>query len=210
MKRIYSPIIRSACALVVGVLLVVWPEAAMLYLVITIGVLFLIPGVFSLVSYFIHQKDEAAPSFPVAAVGSMLFGMWLMIIPAFFVSILMYVLGALLVLAGIQLLVTLIGTRQLMPVAFGFYVIPVLILLAGLLVLVNPFATASIPFIILGASCICYALSDLLNYFRFRRKGPKTVEDAVVLDETPLVDQTVQADTTSAETAESTETPKAE
>ncbi len=205
MKRIYSPIIRSACALVIGILLVVWPEAAMLYLVITIGVLFLIPGVFSLVSYFIHRKEEAAPSFPVAAVGSMLFGIWLMIMPAFFVNILMYVLGALLVLAGIQLLATLIGTRSLMPVAFGFYVIPVLILLAGLLVLVNPFATASIPFIVLGASCICYALSDLLNYFRFRRKEPmKTVEDAVVLEETPLVDQPVEADT------ESTDTPKAE
>jgi membrane protein HdeD len=72
--------------------------------------------------------------------------------------------------------------------------------LAGLLVLFNPFATASIPFIILGASCICYALSDLLNYFRFRRKGTKNVEDAVILEETPLVDQTVQADTEITET----------
>lgn len=40
-------IIRCICALVIGVLLVAWPEAAILYLVITIGVLFL--------AYIIHS-----------------------------------------------------------------------------------------------------------------------------------------------------------
>ena len=41
MKTMNYSIIRCICALVIGVLLVAWPEAAILYLVITIGVLFL-------------------------------------------------------------------------------------------------------------------------------------------------------------------------
>ena len=45
-------IIRCICALVIGVLLVAWPEAAILYLVITIGVLFLVPGLFWLSGNF--------------------------------------------------------------------------------------------------------------------------------------------------------------
>lgn len=52
-------IIRCICALVIGVLLVAWPEAAILYLVITIGVLFLVPGLFSLSGYLIRGKQDA-------------------------------------------------------------------------------------------------------------------------------------------------------
>lgn len=91
-------IIRCICALVIGVLLVAWPEAAILYLVITIGVLFLVPGLFSLSGYLIRGKQDGS-RFPIAGLGSLLFGLWLMIMPAFFVGILMYVLGAVLVLA---------------------------------------------------------------------------------------------------------------
>ena len=53
-------IIRCICALVIGVLLVAWPEAAILYLVITIGVLFLVPGLFSLSGYLIRGKQDGS------------------------------------------------------------------------------------------------------------------------------------------------------
>ena len=57
-------IIRCICALVIGVLLVAWPEAAILYLVITIGVLFLVPGLFSLSGYLIRGKQDGS-RFPI-------------------------------------------------------------------------------------------------------------------------------------------------
>lgn len=61
-------IIRCICALVIGVLLVAWPEAAILYLVITIGVLFLVPGLFSVFGYLIRGKQDGS-SFPIAGIG---------------------------------------------------------------------------------------------------------------------------------------------
>lgn len=63
-------IIRCICALVIGVLLVAWPEAAILYLVITIGVLFLVPGLFSLSGYLIRGKQDGS-RFPIAGLGSL-------------------------------------------------------------------------------------------------------------------------------------------
>lgn len=51
MKTMNYSIIRCICALVLGVLLVAWPEAAILYLVITIGALFLVPGLCLWLSY---------------------------------------------------------------------------------------------------------------------------------------------------------------
>ena len=148
MKTMNYSIIRCICALVLGVLLVAWPEAAILYLVITIGALFLVPG------------------------------------PAFFVGILMYVLGAVLVLAGISQIVNLSAARSWTVVPGGFFVVPVLVLIAGVVVLFNPFTAATVPFIILGVSSIVYGLSDLVNIIRFRQK--KDIQTPIIEDVTPI------------------------
>ncbi len=115
--------------------------------------------------------------------GSLLFGLWLVIMPAFFVGILMYVLGAVLVLAGINQIISLSAARAWTTVPAGFYVIPVLILLAGIVVLFNPFAAATVPFIVLGVSCVVYGVSDLVHGLRFRRKEAAGAPQ--VIDVTP-------------------------
>lgn len=183
MKMMNYSVIRGICAVVIGLLLVVWPETAILYLVIAIGALFLIPGLVPIVSYVMNGRKLRMP-FPIVSVGSSLFGLWLMISPAFFVGILMYVLGVVLVFAGISQIITLLNTRSWTPVATGYFVIPVLVLLAGMVVLLNPFAAATIPFIILGVSCMVYGISDIINRIRFRKKD--NYQEVVVEEVTPI------------------------
>ena len=48
MKTMNYSLIRILFALVIGLVLVLWPNTAASYIVITIGVAFLIPGVISL------------------------------------------------------------------------------------------------------------------------------------------------------------------
>lgn len=185
MKTMNYSIIRCICALVIGVLLVAWPEAAILYLVITIGVLFLVPGLLSVFGYLTRGR-QTGDTFPIVGLGSLLFGLWLMIMPAFFVGILMYVLGAVLVLAGISQIVNLSAARSWTVVPGAFFVIPVLVLMAGVVVLFNPFTAATVPFIILGVSSIVYGLSDLVNIVRFRQKkepGMPEIEDITSIEE---------------------------
>lgn len=173
MKAINYFMLRSVFALVLGLLLVLWPEEAINYLVITVGVLFFVPGLISLISYFARGKkdEEDYRIFPIAGVGSILFGLWLMIMPAFFVNILMYILGFILVLGGIQQIASLVSARKWTYVPMGFYIVPALILVAGLIVLVNPFNALSAAFIMLGISSIVYGLSELFNGFRFKRRN---------------------------------------
>lgn len=186
MKSLNYALVGSLCALILGILLVAWPDVAVNYLVITIGVLFLLPGLIGLITYLAilnRRKTEAPrPVFPVVALGSALFGIWLIIMPSFFVGVLMYVLGVLLVLGGISQLANLIAARSFMPVPFGVYVVPVLVLAAGITVLFNPFETAEVPFIVLGVSSIVYALMDLFRLIRFRRRRNE-VEDVVPIEE---------------------------
>ena len=47
MKTVSYPLISNVCALAIGVLLVWWPQAAVIYLVITVGVLFLILPIYT-------------------------------------------------------------------------------------------------------------------------------------------------------------------
>ncbi len=186
MKTMNYSVIRGICAIIMGVLLVAWPEAAIVYLVIAIGAMFLVPSLFSLVGYFVKGR-QMGMMFPIISLGSLLFGLWLMVSPAFFVGILMYVLGAVLVFAGISQIVQLVNARGWTQVPVGYYIMPILILLAGLIVLLNPFAAAAIPFIILGVSSIVYGVTDIINLIRFHKKEEKIVEHEVVIEDvTPI------------------------
>lgn len=186
MRMMNYSVMRCVSAIAIGVLLMVWPEAAIIYLVIAIGAMFFLPSLFSLVGYFMRGR-QLGMYFPIVSLGSLLFGLWLMVSPAFFVGILMYVLGAVLVFAGISQIVGLMGARSHAEVAFGFYVMPVLILLAGIVVLVNPFAAASVPFIILGVSSAVYGISELINIYKFRKKEEKApVNEVMIEDVTPI------------------------
>ena len=186
MKMMNYSIMRCVSAIAMGILLMVWPETAIIYLVIAIGAMFFLPSLFTMIGYFMKGR-QLGMYFPIVSLGSLLFGLWLMISPAFFVGILMYVLGVLLVFAGISQIAGLLGARSHATVPFGYYVMPVFILLAGLVVLVNPFAAASIPFIILGISSAAYGLSELLNIYKFRRKEEKTVKHEIIIEDvTPI------------------------
>ena len=186
MKLMNFSMMRCVSAIAIGILLMVWPEAAILYLVIAIGAMFFLPSLFSLVGYFMKGR-QAGMYFPIVSLGSLLFGLWLMVSPGFFVGILMYVLGAVLVFAGISQIAGLINARAYAVVPFGFYVMPVLVLLAGLVVLVNPFAVAAIPFIILGVSSTVYGITELINLYKFRKKEEKAMPAEVVIEDvTPI------------------------
>ena len=186
MKSLSYPVLSSICALIMGILLVAFPELAVVYLVITIGVLFLLPGLYGLFSYFFQRRKQSAESrayFPVLALGSTLLGIWLIIMPGFFVNILMYLLGALLLVGGLNLLAGCWAQRDRGRVPVLFYLIAVLVIIAGLVVLFNPFEAATVPFIVMGASAIVYSITDLVRLWRYYRLMNKNVTDVKIIEE---------------------------
>lgn len=202
MKTLNFSLIRILFALVIGLVLVIWPDAAASYIVMTVGVAFLIPGVISLFGYFVPKKTkELVTRFPVEGIGSLLFGLWLIIMPEFFADILMFLLGFILMMGGVQQLGSLFAARRWMPVPAAFYVIPSLILIAGIVVLFNPTGTRNTAFIIIGVSSLVYALSELINWFKFMRRQPKTnvprdkeqIEEAQIIEEVKEKDDETKA-----------------
>lgn len=193
---------RAICALVIGLVLVMFPDRASDYFVITIGVVFLVPSLVSIIGYFARDIREMSAAeeelktrrrFPIEGVGSLLFGLWLIVMPGFFADLLTFVLGFILLMGGVQQIASLSAARRWMPVPGGFYVVPVLILAAGLFALFNPTGVRSTAFIIIGVSSLVYAASELLNWFKFTRRRPSAqaasvkavgdIEDVEIVEE---------------------------
>lgn len=168
MKLLNHAIVRCLCALVAGMLLVAYPDQISVYFIIAIGALFFIPGLFTVISYYVNVRKGGSP-FPLSGIGSALFGLWLMIMPGFFANIFMYVLGAVLVLAGIHQISRLVAVRNVATVSGIFYVMPTLVLIAGVLVLINPFVARTVPIVIIGISAVIYAVADFIRIVRFRK-----------------------------------------
>ncbi len=179
-------LLRGITALLIGGLLVFWSQSAVLYLIMVIGCLFLIPGLFSLLTYYRKVSPEGTRHFgwaQVLGVGSILFGLCLIVSPEFFERSLMYALGIILSYAGLSEIIQLVAARQWVRVPGAFYVTPVLVMLTGIFILFNPIETANIPFIILGIGCIVYGVSDMVNVVKFRRRNSEVEELEVVNDE---------------------------
>lgn len=173
MKGLSYSFLRIICALIIGLVLVMFPDQASDYFVITIGVIFLVPSLISIIGYY-AQGAEVRRRFPIEGIGSLLFGLWLVIMPGFFADLLTFVLGFILVMGGVQQIASLVAARKWILVPGGFYVVPVLILIAGLVALFNPTGVRSTAFIIIGITSLVYAVSELINWFKFTRLRPKT------------------------------------
>ena len=192
MKTMNYSLIRILFELVIGLVLVLWPNTAASYIVITIGVAFLIPGVISLFSFFGRKRSEhePAPRFPIEGIGSLLFGLWLIVMPECFGDVLMFLLGFILIMGGVQQIDTLSMARRWTPVPGIFYLVPSLILIAGVIALFNPTGVRNTAFIIIGISSLVYSLSELINWFKFALRFPKTpvtahdedIEDAKIIE----------------------------
>ena len=184
MKILQSSIFRALCAIVVGAMLIKNPDSTVKGITIAIGVLFLVSGVISCVVYFnarLHSTENEVydasgrlisagrPTFPVVGLGSTILGFVLALMPGAFVTSLMYVLGAILILGALNQFLVLVQSRKFAAPPLWYWVCPSLIFLTGVYVMVKPMETASLPLLIIGWCLLFYGLSECLNAFMLHK-----------------------------------------
>ena len=178
MKIFQSSIFRALCAIVIGVLLVKFPQDGVTWLTMAIGALFLLSGIIALIAYWQAKRHAGEytitdqqgrvvrggqPTFPIVGAGSVILGLVLTLSPNAFVNGLMYMLAAVLILGGVTQLMALVAARRLGSIPFGYWVMPSLILLVGLFVILKPGETAELPLLILGWCSMLYGVVELIN-----------------------------------------------
>ena len=163
MRIVYSKttfrnaVYRALISVIIGVVLIAWPDVALKSIVMFIGALFLLTGIMAFVASYRRQQAEqrADGLLSLNGIGSMVLGILLISIPLFFTTI----------LAAIAQLVTLSAARQLGYISPMNYFFPILIMLAGLVVVFRPWGSAEYVVIILGITSMFYGITDLISQY---------------------------------------------
>lgn len=147
MQIIQSSLARAVSAIIMGVLLIKYREQTVTWLTIVIGILFFLSGVISCAAYFVARRRESdvqlfdaegrqlsgfKVSFPLTGLGSIVLGLILALMPNAFISWLMFILAAILIIGAIGQFVSLAAIARTFRVGIYFWIMPSVILLVGL------------------------------------------------------------------------------
>jgi uncharacterized membrane protein HdeD (DUF308 family) len=192
MKLLRSSVFRAVCAIVIGALLIMYPDNTVTGITIAIGVLFLLSGVISVLTYVQARRHVSdykiydaegrlisgqQPTFPIVSIGSMILGFVLALTPTTFVSALMYIIGIMLVLGALNQYLALIAGRRYGRISPWFWVMPTVILLFGLYMMIKPMDPLKTAMYFLGWGMLVYGIVELVNALKFY-SDKKRVEQA--------------------------------
>lgn len=196
MKLLQSSFFRAICSIVIGILLLKYPDNSVTWLTMAIGILFLLSGIIALISYWNARRHAgeytitdaegnvisgSQPSFPIVGVGSVILGLTLMLSPDMFVRWLMYILGAMIILGSINQLIVLIAARRFGSIGAFFWIAPIILLIVGILIFVKPMESAELPLIILGWCMLVYGVTEVINslmIYSLRKRMKRQQEEA--------------------------------
>ena len=202
MKVLQISAIRAIIVLVTGFLLVKYREETMTWMTITVGILFLLSGLVSCIAYYFEKEKVAkntakaeqqegqqeeenlkSPSFPIAGVGSIVLGIILAVMPNTFITWVVYILAALLILGAINQFMTLARSRQYARVPFYLWLFPTVILVVAILLISKPMEAAALPLLVIGWAFMYYGVLEfalIIRMYLVRRAFEKTEEAKIV------------------------------
>lgn len=213
MKVLQISAIRAIIVLVTGFLLVRYREETMTWMTITVGILFLLSGLVSCIAYYFEKEKVAkktakaeqqeaqeeeenlkSPSFPIAGVGSIALGIILAVMPNTFITWVVYILAALLILGAVNQFMNLARSRQYARVPVYMWLFPTVILAVAILLISKPIETAQLPLLVLGWAFMYYGVLEFILIIRMYlvRKSYEKAEDAKVVTGDKLVTDNIE------------------
>ena len=213
MKVLQISAIRAIIVLVTGFLLVRYREETMTWMTITVGILFLLSGLVSCIAYYFEKEKVAkktakaeqqeaqqeeenlkSPSFPIAGVGSIALGIILAVMPNTFITWVVYILAALLILGAVNQFMNLARSRQYARVPVYMWLFPTIILAIAILLISKPIETAQLPLLVLGWAFMYYGVLEFILIIRMYlvRKSYEKAEDAKVVTGDKLVTDNIE------------------
>ena len=213
MKVLQISAIRAIIVLVTGFLLVKYREETMTWMTITVGILFLLSGLVSCIAYYFEKEKVAkntakaeqqegqqeeenlkSPSFPIAGVGSIVLGIILAVMPNTFITWVVYILAALLILGAVNQFMNLARSRQYARVPVYMWLFPTVILAIAILLISKPIETAQLPLLVLGWAFMYYGVLEFILIIRMYlvRKSYEKAEDAKIVTGDKLVTDNIE------------------
>lgn len=187
MKVLRSAIFRALCAIIVGVLLIQYREQTVTWITIAIGVLFFLSGIISLATYYAAKRHfdglnnitvtdaegnvltGERPTFPIVGVGSVILGIILALMPSTFITWLMYILSAILILGAVNMFVALAAAMKFARIGIVWWIVPSILLIVSIYLMFQPMEAAGTPLYIIGWCMMVYGVVECVNALKIHR-----------------------------------------
>lgn len=197
MRIVQSSFFRALCAVIIGALLIKYREQTVTWMTIVIGVMFFLSGVVSCAAYLSARSREDMPQMfdaqgrqltgmkplPIVGIGSLVLGLILALMPATFITWLMYILAAILILGAINQFVSLASVSRVVHVGFYFWIMPSIIMLIGIIAVAYPSAIASAPLFVIGWCMMLYGVVEIINNLKINGIRRQMAKDTKMTEE---------------------------
>ncbi|MDE6859763.1 MAG: DUF308 domain-containing protein [Duncaniella sp.] len=134
------------------------------WIVIMIGVMFIIPGVFSVLLGALSKQRKSTTSV-IAGIGAIALGVIMCAMPVQFAGIMVTIFGCLLIVNGVYHLCFVAWLSRPFVLPFYYYIIPVLLIVTGVVVMFTSVRTInSIVLLVTGIAFVCSSVSSLMEW----------------------------------------------
>lgn len=169
---------RAIVALVIGLILVIWPDEVKKYIMIILGSLIMAVGIVSIIlSYTGKWKNEKVPLLLLNSIVDIAFGLVLVIFPQFFTSLIMFVFGLILLIFGLSEIINLVRTSKTISIPWPLYMGPAITLVLGVAMFFFPDESGNVLFILFGATLLVYSASEFASTYTIRNEMKKILTD---------------------------------
>ena len=167
LKRLYNvSLFTSVVVLAVGIFLFINPSAVIDIIAIIIGILFMIPGVTSMIDYF-KEKNEASL---ITGIITILVAIVIMAYRKLIASILPFIFGIFFVVNGITRLQYALEVKREYDLKDSRPILmALLIIICGVIFIIYPLTVAETAFQIMGLFLCIYAVLDIINHVVIRK-----------------------------------------
>lgn len=193
LQRTYNALMWGVVAVIIGIILVIWPRSILQWAVRLIGIVSIVIGSVQFIGFLARTKgvENRWKYLPPAAPIAVVWGILLLLSPELWTSLFMILFGVLLIFLGLNQLVTMFKIKKSGIRVPGFYFFfPVLLMIAGFVAFVQPVYTATWFMAFVGAWILAYGIMEIFGYFSLR--GPiegnivEDVKPVEIEDKTPL------------------------
>ncbi len=168
-----NSVIRSVAIIVIGLLLIFWSESVAGLFIRVVGATFFLPALVSIVRVMKSAADEGTFSktlVSIVDVGSMAFGLWLMIAPASFEILFVKLIAALMLLFALYQAFMILFALKAASLSAWLLVMPLALVVAAVLLFTLNVRPLEILSVVFGAVAIVSGIMDLVLTFRLRKK----------------------------------------
>lgn len=135
------------------------------WIVILIGAMFAIPGIFSLIMGMRSKEKGGSTTQTLTGIGATALGAFMILMPESFTGILVFIFAGLLIIGGIYHIVFVAYLSRPFILPAYYYIIPVLMMIAGIVLLTTSVRTLNnVVVLVTGISFVLWSVSTLMEW----------------------------------------------